>query len=192
MSITHITADKLRTMDGQEALILQDCGGDLQEWLDGINEMFTKEAILLDSTKFTDIFALQQDGMTCLLFPMDETVKLNIGKLAIWRIATHENFGGTWLSDFVPNRLGGFARDQPVQEKPDCQLIGQDGNIFNLLGIASRTLKNHGMEAQSREMLARAYQSGSYHEALGIIGEYVNITGPDALEETMEDGMNMA
>ncbi len=192
MSITHITADKLRSMDGQEALILQGCGGDLQEWLDGINEMFTKEAILLDGTKFTDIFAFQQDGMTCLLFPMDETIKLDVGKLAIWRIATHENFGGTWLSDFVPNRLGGFARDQPVQEKPDCQLIGQDGNIFNLLGIASRTLKNHGMEAQSREMLARAYQSGSYHEALGIIGEYVNITGPDAPEEMMEDGMNMA
>ncbi len=192
MSITHITADKLRSMDGQEALILQGCGGDLQEWLDGINEMFTEKAILLDGTKFTDIFAFQHEGLTCLLFPMDETIKLDIGKLAMWWLATHENFGGTWLSDFVPNRLGGFARDQPAQEKPDCQLIGQDGNIFNLLGIASRTLKEHGMEAQSREMLARAYQSGSYHEALGIIGEYVNITGPDAPEETMEDGMNIA
>lgn len=44
--------------------------------------------------------------------------------------------GGTWLSDYVNNRLGGFARDQPVQQsngKPDCPLIGQDGNIFNLM-----------------------------------------------------------
>ncbi len=192
MSITHITADKLRSMDGQEALILQSCGGDLQEWLDGINDLFTKEGILLEGTKFQNVCSFEHDGLTCLLFPMDESVKLNIGKLAIWRLTTHENFSGTWLSDFVPNRLGGFARDQPAQEKPDCQLIVQDGNIFNLLGIASRTLKEHGMEAQSREMLARAYQSGSYHEALGIIGEYVNITGPDAPEETMEDGINMA
>ncbi len=41
-------------------------------------------------------------------------------------------------------------------------------------------------------MSQRVHQSGSYHEALGIIGEYVNITGPDAPEEMMEDGMNMA
>ncbi len=192
MSITHITADKLRSMDGQEGLILQGCGGDLQAWLDGINEMFTKEAILLDGTKFTDIFAFQHEGLTCLLFPLDETVKLDIGKLAIWRLTTHENFGGTWLSDFVPNRLGGFARDQPARVKPDCELIGQDGNIFNLLGIACRTLRQNGLSDQAKEMTGRVYQSGSYYEALGIIGEYVNITGPDALEEMMEDGMNMA
>ena len=30
-------------------------------------------------------------------------------------------------------------------EKPDCPLIGQNGNIFNLAGIASRTLKENGM-----------------------------------------------
>ncbi len=192
MSITHITADKLRSMDGQEALILQGCGGDLQEWLDGINDLFTKEGILLEGTKFQNVCSFEHDGLTCLLFPMDESVKLNIGKLAIWRLTTHENFSGTWLSDFVPNRLGGFARDQPAREKPDCALIGQDGNIFNLLGIASRTLRQHGLSDQAKEMSQRVHQSGSYHEALGIIGEYVNITGPDAPEEMMEDGMNMA
>ena len=26
----------------------------------------------------------------------------------MWRLKTHEMFGGTWLSDYVPNRLGGF------------------------------------------------------------------------------------
>ena len=49
-------------------------------------------------------------------------------------------FGGTWLSDYVPNRLGGFIQEQTPQ-KPDCQLIGEDGNIFNLIGIAARTLR---------------------------------------------------
>ncbi len=192
MSITHITADKLRSMDGHDGLILQGCGGDLQAWLNGINNHFARDDILLEGTKFTNIYAFKHNGVTCLLFPMDETVKLNIGKLAIWRIATHENFGGTWLSDFVPNRLGGFARDQPARVKPDCQLIGQDGNIFNLLGIASHTLRQHGLADQAKEMSQRVHQSGSYYEALGIIGEYVNITGQDAPEETMEDGMNMA
>ena len=31
-------------------------------------------------------------------------------------------------------------------EKPKCALIGQDGNILNLVGIASRTLKQNGMK----------------------------------------------
>ncbi|MBM6901343.1 hypothetical protein H6B10_16905, partial [Gemmiger formicilis] len=36
-----ISTDSLRRMNDSEGLILQGCGGDLQEWLDGINEMFT-------------------------------------------------------------------------------------------------------------------------------------------------------
>ena len=41
MSIRTITTDALRRMSDSEGLILQGCGGDLQEWLDGINEMLT-------------------------------------------------------------------------------------------------------------------------------------------------------
>ena len=51
-----------------------------------------------------------------------------------------------------------------------------DGNIFNLLGIASRTLREHGLKEQAKEMSDRVFASGSYGEALCIIGEYVNIT----------------
>ena len=64
----------------------------------------------------------------------------------------------------------------PENEKPDCPLIGQNGNIFNLIGIASRTLKQNGMAEQAKEMADRIYACGSYNEALCIIGEYVNIT----------------
>ena len=32
-----------------------------------------------------------------------------------------------------------------MPKKPKCPLIGQDGNIFNLMGIASKTLKRNGM-----------------------------------------------
>ena len=35
-----------------------------------------------------------------MLFPF-EGVELQMGKLAMWRIQTHGQFGGTWLSDFV-------------------------------------------------------------------------------------------
>ena len=176
MSINHIETMDLRRMEGKDGLILQGCGGDLQEWLDGINEMFTEAGILKNGAKFQDISAFEYDGLTCLLYPF-ESVDLEIGKLAMWRLQTHENFGGTWLSDFVPNRLGGFIGEPaPEPEKPDCALIGQDGNIFNLVGIAARTLREHGLTDQAKEMKDRVFASGSYGEALCIIGDYVNIT----------------
>ena len=39
-------------MNGKEGLILQGCGGEVKDWVDGINEMLKKDGILLDDTKF--------------------------------------------------------------------------------------------------------------------------------------------
>ena len=69
------------------------------------------------------------------------------------------------------------------QTKPDCPLIGENGNIFNLVGIAAKTLKRNGMSAEASEMTEKVFGSGSYEEALGIIGEYVNITSVDEPNE---------
>ena len=182
MSITTITTEDLRRMEEKEGLILQGCGGDLKEWVDGINDMLTGAGILKEGSRFGDVSTFQYGELTCLLFPFED-VKLEIGKLAMWRLQTHEDFGGTWLSDFVPNRLGGFIGEpSPEPEKPDCALIGQDGNVFNLVGIASRILRRNGMAEQAKEMTDRVFASGSYHEALNIIGEYVNITSVDEPE----------
>lgn len=60
-------------------------------------------------------------------------------------------------------------------DKPRCKLIGEDGNIFNLLGLASRTLKEAGLEDDADEMASRVYKSQSYLEAIAIISEYVEI-----------------
>ena len=38
-------------------------------------------------------------------------------------------------------------------EKPSCPLIGQDGNIFNLVGIAARTLREAGLRDQAKDCL---------------------------------------
>ena len=45
--IRIVTAEDLRNMKRCEGIILQGCGGELQEWVDGINEMLTKEGIFL-------------------------------------------------------------------------------------------------------------------------------------------------
>lgn len=186
----RITTDELRGMKGREGLILQGCGGNLDEWVAGINELLAQEGILQNGSVFKDVSVFERDGLTNLLFHM-EGVELNAGKLAMWRLATRDNFGGMWLSDYVPNRLGGFVQAQEVQapQKPDCPLIGQDGNIFNLMGIASRTLKETGLAEQAREMRERIMNGADYNEALCIIGEYVNITSVD--DEPEQGGMEM-
>ena len=170
--IKRITTEDLRRLDGQEGLILQGCGGDLQEWVDGINDLLTEACILLDGSRFESVSVFQHQELTNLLFSFDG-VKLDVGKLAMWRLQTHGQFGGTWLSDYVPNQLGGFTQEQQRQ-KPKMELLGQDGNIFGVLGRASRLLKEAGQQDQADEMFRRVTSSGSYEEALHIISEYVD------------------
>ncbi len=178
MTVIDISLNDLRRMEGQEGLILQGCGGNPAEWVAGLNEMLTKVGVLRNGSQFEKAFRFQNKGRTCLLFPFEKGIKLDIGKLSMWRLVTHEDFGGTWLSDYVPNHLGGF-----LPQKPDCPLIGEDGNVFNLVGLACRTLKAAGQADQAREMSERVFRSDSYDQALNIIGEYVNITSVNEAQE---------
>ena len=57
--------------------------------------------------------------------------------------------------------------------RPKVQLIGQDGNIFAIMGRASRLLKNAGQSDKAKEMCDRVTASQSYSEALNIVSEYV-------------------
>lgn len=182
MTIKNITTSDLRKMNNKEGLILQGCGGEVKEWVDGINDILTENGILLDDTKFDDVSVFQNDGVTCILYPFDN-VHLDVGKLSMWRLQSYTAFAGTWLSDYVDNKLGGFE----VKQKPDCELIGQDGNIFNLMGIASHTLKQNGMADEAKEMCSRVTSSGSYCEALNIIGEYVNITDSSGQSDDIDE-----
>jgi len=168
----HITTDELRRMTNTEGLILQGCGGDPNEWVTGINELLTKEGILLDGDTFKDVSVFEHGGLTNLLFSMDG-VKLDIGRLAMWRLQSHGTFGGTWLSDYLPNRLGVNMDAPEEQQKPESPIIGADGNVFNIMGIASRTLRENGMADAAKEMRSRIMESGSYDNALAIIMEYV-------------------
>jgi len=60
--------------------------------------------------------------------------------------------------------------------KPKCKLIGEDGNIFNLMGIVSRTLKEAGQPEKADEMISKiTKEAKSYDEALAILMEYVDV-----------------
>ena len=68
-----------------------------------------------------------------------------------------------------------------AKSKPRVSLVGQDGNVYNLLGICTKALQraNQGKEAQ--ELKNRVYGCGSYEEALSIMYEYVD-------EDSSDDG----
>ena len=191
MAIKRINMTDLRGYEGREGLILQGCGGDPQEWIDGINGLFKRSGILLEDSEFKedDCYTFKNGELTCLLFPFSDDISIDLGKMAMWRLQTHQDLGGTWFSDYVDNRLGGFIKDTQEQSKPDCALIGADGNIFNLMGIASRTLKEHGMAEEAKEMCERVRESGNYYDALAIIGEYVNITSTEDMNESPDEDM---
>ena len=181
-------------MSSTEGLVLQGCGGELKEWIDGINGLFKRSGILLEDSEFKedDCYTFKNGDLTCLLFPFSDDISIDLGKMAMWRLQTHQDLGGTWFSDYVDNRLGGFIKENESPEekaKPDCVLIGEDGNIFNLMGIASRTLKENGMADEAKEMCERVRSSGSYYEALGVIGEYVNITSSEDMTEDESEGI---
>lgn len=59
------------------------------------------------------------------------------------------------------------------KHKPKSPLIGANGNIFNLIAIASRTLKENNMSKEASEMSERVFESNSYEKALNIITKYV-------------------
>ena len=58
-------------------------------------------------------------------------------------------------------------------KKPKIQLIGQDGNIFAIMGRASRLLKSCGQGDKAKEMRDRVMSCDSYQKALSIVSEYV-------------------
>lgn len=57
--------------------------------------------------------------------------------------------------------------------RPKAPLIGSNGNIFNLMGIATHALKDAGMEKEAQDMFDKITSSHSYNEALEILMEYV-------------------
>ncbi|WP_308660692.1 DUF4406 domain-containing protein [Christensenella minuta] len=189
VSIKHVSAEEIKEMTDTEGLIFQGCGGDPAEWVSGISDLLTKEGILLGGDSFKEVYVFEHDGRTNILFNM-ENVKLDMGKLAMWRLKSHSAFGGYWLSDYLPNRLGIDADAmQTVSGKPEMQLAGMDGNIFNVLGNASRLLKENGLEAQTKEMFERVTASKSYEKALEIVSEYVQteLSIPEKIQEIAYD-----
>lgn len=87
-------------IDKQEALIFLGCGGNLNEWKKGINDILIKKDII--SKPIEDVYSLTKRDRRDLIFPLDEDT--NMSKLSIWRIKEGRKFDAKWLSDYLDNK----------------------------------------------------------------------------------------
>jgi len=59
--------------------------------------------------------------------------------------------------------------------KPKCKLVGEDGNVFNIIGRVSKSLKQAGLKTEAIEFQDNAFNSGSYDEVLQLAMKYVEV-----------------
>ena len=88
----------------------------VKEWVEGINKLLKNEQILKNGTELDKCYRFENHGLTNLYFPFGNA-ELDMGKLAIWRIKARPIFGCMWLSDYVDNHLGGFIKDDRIQDE---------------------------------------------------------------------------
>ncbi len=68
-----------------------------------------------------------------------------------------------------------MKKETTTTSKPKANVLGQDGNVFNLIGICSKALKKEGKYDEAKEMSNRIFACGSYDEALVIMSEYCDL-----------------
>ncbi len=63
--------------------------------------------------------------------------------------------------------------------KPECKLIGENGNVFNLISVVRKTLKDHCLEEELDKFDADLKKiqetGGSYDDVLALFMEYVDV-----------------
>lgn len=60
-------------------------------------------------------------------------------------------------------------------DKPNVHLIGEDGNVFAIIGKVSKALKREVSSEKAKEYQEKAMNSGSYDEVLRLTMDYVNV-----------------
>lgn len=125
--------------------VIMGAGGDIQEWLTGIEEILKRENVVTqEGDTFSRVAKLTgnvkgEDGRTDYVFLFTDTAKPEVGRLAIWRLT----FGGiSWMDDFVDNFSKDYKDGIPEEEtSPDSPkfphvhvaLAGEDADLCDLI-----------------------------------------------------------
>jgi len=63
----------------------------------------------------------------------------------------------------------------PEEKRPECQLIGEDGNVFFIIGAVRKALRKAGFENEAEQFVEEATSQKSYDDVLRLCMEYVVI-----------------
>lgn len=77
------------------------------------------------------------------------------------------------LREFILQIMEIECPEKLPPQKPAAPILGLHGDIFNLLCITNRTLRQAGQMEQAEEMWRRVLESGDSYKAISIMGEYV-------------------
>lgn len=89
------------------------------------------------------------------------------------------------ISEKMRNTNRENKKENRTKEKPKCNIYSALGTMDEIIGLASKTLKENNMIDESREMIEKATRTYSYDEALDVINEYVETI--DRIEEQEEE-----
>jgi len=59
--------------------------------------------------------------------------------------------------------------------KPELKLIGEDGNVFNIIGKAVRAAKKADWPQEKIDKFTAKMTSGDYNNALRVVQEYFDV-----------------
>lgn len=59
--------------------------------------------------------------------------------------------------------------------KPKLKLIGEDGNVFHIIGKAVKTARREGWSVAKINKFTNEMQSGDYNNALRVVQEYFDV-----------------
>jgi len=60
-----------------------------------------------------------------------------------------------------------------MPNKPKCKLVGEDENVFAIIGAVKSALKKAGMPDKAQEFQEKAVSSESYDAVLALTFDYV-------------------
>ena len=111
MNISEISFSGFKEISKEkEGIVVLGAGGDLNEWINGVSETLFEEQISLskdpsDMFEQTLYHLISTGGRNDLAFIFSKDSKLDIGKMAMWRL----RFGScSWISDYVVNYSSHF------------------------------------------------------------------------------------
>jgi len=88
------------------------------------------------------------------------------------KLTPHEASFRTMM--FVAAKKEGIVK--PKYPEITVKLVGEDGNIFNLMGLVQKALRKGGVSKEERsQFLEEVTQSNSYDQALQVIMQWVEV-----------------